>query len=70
MIGKRGHNFYEWNIGLYVGNNPLWLEPYLKDLALKIREAREHAGFRALKSIRISVPDQSDILCSIDNSIS
>lgn len=69
-IGKRGHYFYEWNIGLYVGNNPLWLEPYLKDLVLKIREAREQAGFRALKSIRISVPDQSDVLCSIDNSIS
>ncbi len=65
---RRGPYFYEWNIGLYVGNNPLWLEPYIKDLALKIREARERAGFRALKSIRISAPDQSDIVCSIDDS--
>ena len=66
-IGKRGPYFYEWKIGLYVGNNLLWLEPYIKDLALKIREARERAGFQALKGIRISAPDRLDIVCSIDD---
>lgn len=46
-IGSRGEKFYRWRVVLYPDNDPKWFEQHRKDLVLKIRDARQRAGYQA-----------------------
>lgn len=43
-IGKRGPLFYRWEVRLFPGNNPSWIEPHLAGLAQNIRSTRQSDG--------------------------
>lgn len=54
-IGQRGDGFRNWKISLFEGNNEKWLDPHLKDLIDRVREARLYAGREAAPdTIRVS----------------
>lgn len=54
-IGQRGDGFRNWKISLFEGNNEKWLDPHLKDLIDRVREARLKAGREAAPdTIRVS----------------
>jgi ATP-dependent helicase IRC3 len=57
-IGKRGHSFYNWEIYLYDGNEPAWLEPHLPKLIKLIKECRANVGRQGPDTIRIGAPDR------------
>jgi superfamily II DNA or RNA helicase len=61
-IGKRGQYFYEWYIILYAGNDLLWLQPHLNDLVQRINAVRRDAGLQEIEGIRVSAPDQADVV--------
>lgn len=60
-IGKRGENFYNWQIYLNAGNDPRWLEPHLKSLLDRIGWAKETAGYSGPNSLTLHTPDIPDI---------
>ena len=45
-IAARGERFRTWRMRLFQGNDPAWLEPHLRELVARIRDAREEAGFK------------------------
>ena len=53
-IGKKGENFYNWQINLYEGNEPNWINPHLNKLVKKIKASREKVGLIGLKEIKIT----------------
>ncbi len=57
-IGKRGHYFYNWEIYLYAGNEPAWIEPHLQELIQRIQERRAEIGRQGPDTIRIGAPDR------------
>ncbi|MCA9168131.1 MAG: DEAD/DEAH box helicase family protein [Planctomycetales bacterium] len=44
-IGARGDRLRTWTVDLFPGNDPQWIEPYLRGLLHSIREARENEGY-------------------------
>jgi hypothetical protein len=64
-IGKRGSYFYHWEIRLYAGNNPRWLEPHLAELVKRIRRVRERAGFQPLEGLGVIAPDLPKVSYSV-----
>lgn len=38
VIGGRGRTYYEWQVSLYVDNDPRWVKPHLKPLLKRVRE--------------------------------
>lgn len=60
-IGKRGDSFYNWHIELKAGNDPRWLEPYLKELLSRIVEAKETGGYATPISITVAAPDLPEV---------
>ena len=44
-IGERGERLRTWGIQLFPGNDPAWLAPYLNELASRVRDARQAAGY-------------------------
>lgn len=66
MIGKKGQYFYKWEIYLYDGNDPEWLEPYLKELLQRIRQRRTEAGRQGPDSMVIKAPDKEPITVQCD----
>ena len=57
VIKQRRHNRRHWEVSLYAGNDPAWLEPHLKGLAETIVEC----GFEDLESIRVTVPGRDEV---------
>lgn len=53
-IRERGEKFRHWRIRLFPGNNEEWLEPHLPALIMRIRQAREMAGY-------VATPDQISV---------
>jgi hypothetical protein len=51
-----GEELYRWEISLYVGNNPGWVIPQLKQTLREIRLVRSQAGFAGPKEIVITAP--------------
>jgi anti-anti-sigma factor len=45
-IGQRGSRFKNWEVRLFAGNNPRWLDPFLPDLIGGIRDVRQEAGYQ------------------------
>ncbi len=60
IISAKGTNFYEWQIHLFEGNNPVWLKPHLPAFVERVRAVREDAGLRALEGIRVLSPGQPE----------
>jgi hypothetical protein len=60
-IGKRGDSFYNWHIELNAGNDPRWLEPYLKELLSRIAEAKETGGYAIPTSVTVVAPDLPEV---------
>lgn len=52
-IGKRGPLFYRWEVRLFPGNNPSWLDAHLDGLAQNIRSTRQSDGVGGPDSIVI-----------------
>ena len=65
-IGKRGHYFHTWEIHLYAGNDPRWLEPHLSHLTGSIARRRAEAGRQGPHTLRIVVPDLDAIQFSLE----
>lgn len=60
-IGRRGVNFYHWQIYLYAHNNPQWLESHLPKLLQKIRGRRTEVGKLGPDKITVAAPDSSSV---------
>ena len=62
-IGGRGRGFYEWEITLYEGNVPQWMNAHLKQLVLGIREQIRQARNDGLvmERLTISSPGQESV---------
>ncbi len=45
LIGERGPRFRRWEVRLFHGNDPAWLDDHLQSLRDRIREARRNARF-------------------------
>ncbi len=60
-IGKKGEQFYNWDIELKAGNNPQWLEPHLKGLLESIQAAKKTAGYSYPISITVWSPNASSV---------
>jgi superfamily II DNA or RNA helicase len=57
IIGKRGEDFYDWEVNLYSANDPSWLEPFLVDLLQRIYDRRNIRSYNnGPNSITISAP--------------
>ena len=63
-IGKRGDSFYNWSVELNAGNDPRWLEPHLKELLIRIVEAKETGGYAIPTSITVFAPDLPEVKIS------
>ena len=50
-ITTRGYNFHTWVVELHPGNDPAWLQPFLRDLLAQVREVKRTAGFGAPKEL-------------------
>jgi hypothetical protein len=57
-------HFLEWHIELHPGNNLLRLRPHLKELIKEINCVR--AGLQEIEGIRVSAPDQSDVVVTVE----
>lgn len=66
VIGGRGKLFYNWEIELNMGNDPAWMEPFLKGLLLGIRDAKEKAGYGAPESLLVKSPGMKDVIFHIN----
>ncbi len=60
-IGRKGRNFYEWNIELFDGNQPSWLTTHLPKILEIIRAARSNAGFDGPDGLRVIGSDGTEI---------
>jgi len=62
-IGGRGRTFYEWQVNLYVDNDPRWVEPHLKPLLERIRERVCAARYDKciVERLVVSAPGVSDV---------
>lgn len=58
IIGKKGDSFYHWRVELNAGNEPRWIEPYLKELLNHIAGIKQRKGYRAPTAITISAPNK------------
>jgi hypothetical protein len=56
-IKSRGQYFWNWEIDLYQGNDPAWLEPHLHALLMDIRARRQEADRDGPDTITVSGPD-------------
>jgi hypothetical protein len=60
-IGRRGPNFYHWQVYLYAHNDPRWIEPHLPKLIQRIQGRRVEAGKLGPDKITIAAPDSSSV---------
>ncbi|HOO53624.1 MAG TPA: DEAD/DEAH box helicase family protein [Methanothrix sp.] len=58
IIHDIGYYFYNWQILLYPGNDPKWLEPYLPELLKRIRNAREPTKYGSPNKITVKSLDR------------
>ncbi|HII07587.1 MAG TPA: DEAD/DEAH box helicase family protein [Methanotrichaceae archaeon] len=58
VIHDIGYYFYNWQILLYPGNDPKWLEPYLPELLKRIRNAREPTKYGSPNKITVQSLDR------------
>lgn len=67
-IGQRGPRFRNWEVRLFAGNKPGWLEPFLPALVERIRGARQDAGHQPVPDA-IQVSDHSSAGGQSENSL-
>lgn len=54
-IGQKGEGFRQWQVRLFAGNDPKWLDAHLPSLIQRIRDARQAAGYEpAPNEIKVS----------------
>jgi len=61
-VGLRGFKARNWKIILYAGNDPKWLQGYLKSILDNINEVRREDGYFEIDSITIGAPEEKDII--------
>jgi hypothetical protein len=55
-VGKRGERFYDWRVGLNVGNDPRWIRPLIANVLLLAQKEREKAKRGVPETITIFSP--------------
>ena len=60
-IGERGHSFYNWEVELNAGNDPVWFKLHVKPLLETIRGAKSAAGYGIPKSLTLTAPGKKSV---------
>ncbi len=64
IIKEQGSSKNHWEIKLYVGNDPRWIEPYLQSFLQRIQVKRETAGQKGPTKISVTAPNCPPVTAS------